>query len=47
MIYVEDYHILYISKLMNLNDFFLIRSNPLNMRLSRNLVTQSHWDHFL
>ena len=30
---------------MDLNDF-LIRSNVLNIRLSRNLITQSHRDRF-
>ena len=30
---------------MDLNDF-LIRSNVLNIRLSRNLITQSREDHF-
>ena len=33
------------SKLMDLSDF-LIHSNALNIRLSCNLVTQSHVDHF-
>ena len=30
---------------MNVNDFF-IRSNDLNIRLSRNLITQFHGDRF-
>ena len=33
------------SKLMDLNNF-LIRSNVLNIQFLRNLVTQSHGDHF-
>ena len=33
------------SKSMDLNDF-LIRSNVLNIQLSRNLITQSHRDRF-
>ena len=32
-------------KSMDLNDF-LIHSNALNIRLSRNLITQSHGDRF-
>ena len=33
------------SKSMDLNDF-LIHRNALNIRLSRNLTTQTHGDHF-